>query len=255
MLSPSPTGSSRLTGSSTSSSSSLTRFSGKPALDRHLGRRRVAVQLLREHAAGAEQLAHLLGDVDGQADRPALVGERAGDRLADPPCRVRGELEAELVVELLDRADQAEVAFLDEVEERDAGFRVVARDRHDQAQVRLDQTALGGLVALVLQAGELAFLRRGEQRAVADLADVELERIRELRIGGLRLDDGVFLFVRELTRDRPARDQLEMSLRGIRGVRGALRHRGVYRRHTPTEGHSNGGRRTETPNPKEPASS
>src|SRR4029077_21183718 len=113
----------------------------------------------------------------------------------------------------------------------------------------------GGLVALVLQACELALLRRGEQRAVADLADVELERIGGLGIGGLRLDDGVLLLLGELLRDRPAGDQLEMGLRGIRGVRGALRHRGVYRRHTPSEGHSNGGHRTGTPNSMERASS
>ena len=118
-----------------------------------LGQQRLAVQLLREDAARAHHAAHLLGDVDGQPDRPALVGERAGDRLADPPGRVGRELEAHLVVELLDRADQAEVALLDQVEQRDAGLRVVARDRHHEPEVRLDQLALGGLVALVLAGG------------------------------------------------------------------------------------------------------
>ena len=142
-----------------------------------LGQQRLAVELLGEDAARAHHAAHLLGDVDGQADRPALVGERAGDRLANPPGRVRRKLEAELVVELLDRADQAEVALLDQVEQRHAGLRVVARDRHHEPEVRLDQLALGGLVALVLAAGELALLGRREQRPVADLADVELERV------------------------------------------------------------------------------
>ena len=138
---------------------------------------RVAVELLREDAAAAHDAAHLLGDVHGQADRPALLGERPGDRLADPPRRVRRELEAHRVVELLDRADQAEVALLDQVEQRHAGLRVVARDRHHEPEVRLDQLALGRLVALVLAPCELALLGGGQQAAVADLAHVELERI------------------------------------------------------------------------------
>ena len=149
---------------------------------RELRERRLAVELLRELAARAQQPAHLLGDVHGQPDRPALVGERAGDRLADPPGRVRRKLVAHLVVELLDRADQAEVALLDQVEQRDAGLRVVARDRHDEPEVRLDQPPLRLLVAGVLAPRELALLGAGQQRAAADRADVELERI--LRRGG-----------------------------------------------------------------------
>ena len=147
-----------------------------------LGDRRLAVQLLREHAAGAHQAAHLVGDVDGQADDPALVGERARDRLPDPPGRVGRELEAHLVVELLDGADEPEVALLDQVEERHAGLRVVPGDRHHEPEVALDQAALGGLVAHVLPPGELALLGRGQEPAVADLADVELERV----LGGRR---------------------------------------------------------------------
>ena len=104
--------------------------------------------------------------------------------LADPPRRVGRELEAHRVVELLDRADQAEVALLDQVEQRHAGLRVVARDRHHEPEVRLDQLSLRRLVALVLAPGELALLGGCQQAAVADLAHVELEGI--LR----RLGDG-----------------------------------------------------------------
>ena len=152
----------------------------KPASDGDLVDRRVAVQLLRELAARALRAAHLLGDVDGKADRAALVGERTRHGLADPPGRVGRKLVAHLVVELLDRADQPEVALLDQVEERHAGLRVVARDRHHEPQVALDQAPLRELVAEVLAPGELALLRRREQPAVADLADVELQRVGRL---------------------------------------------------------------------------
>ena len=49
------------------------------------------------------------------------------------------------VVELLDGADQAEVALLDQVEEQHPAAHVALRDRDHQAQVRLDQLALGEL--------------------------------------------------------------------------------------------------------------
>src|SRR5262245_10382693 len=130
----------------------------EPALGRELLGRRVAVELLCEDPACPEDAARLLCHMHRQPDRAALVGERARDRLADPPGGVGRELVAELPVELLHGADQAEVALLDEVQERDAGLRVVARDRHHQAQVRLDQPLLGELVARVLAPGELALL-------------------------------------------------------------------------------------------------
>src|SRR5215217_6319091 len=78
-------------------------------------RRGFAAELGDELALGAADLVELLDDVDGDADRARLVGQRPGDRLADPPRRVGRELEALAVVELLRGADQAERALLDEV--------------------------------------------------------------------------------------------------------------------------------------------
>src|SRR6185503_1320085 len=83
-----------------------------------------------------------------------------GDGLADPPRRVRRELEALRVVELLDRADQAEVALLDQVEEQHPAPDVVLRDRHDEPQVRLDQLALGELTVALDAAEEVVVLLR-----------------------------------------------------------------------------------------------
>src|SRR4051794_5681355 len=79
---------------------------------------RLATELGDELALGAADLVQLLDDVHRDANRARLVGERAGDRLADPPGRVGRELEALAVVELLRGANQAERALLDEVEER-----------------------------------------------------------------------------------------------------------------------------------------
>ena len=97
------------------------------------------------------------------ANGARLVGDRARDRLADPPRRVRRELEALRVVELLDRADQAEVALLDEVEQRHPAPDIALGDRHDEPQVRLGQLA----------AGELAVALDRVQARTLVLADVD----------------------------------------------------------------------------------
>src|SRR5204862_8301869 len=53
----------------------------------------LAAQLRDELALGAADLVQLLDDMDGDPDGPHLVGKRAGNPLADPPRRVRRELE------------------------------------------------------------------------------------------------------------------------------------------------------------------
>jgi hypothetical protein len=96
-------------------------------------------------APDAAELVDDLHRVHRDADGAGLVGHRAGDGLPDPPGGVGGELVAPGVVELLDRADQADVALLDQVEERHAPAGVALGDRHHQPQVGLHQVVLGAL--------------------------------------------------------------------------------------------------------------
>ena len=163
----------------------------------------LAAELLEQLALDAHELVDGLHHVHGDADGAGLVGDGARDGLADPPGGVRRELEALRVVELLHRADEAEVALLDEVEEQHAAAHVALGDGHDEAQVRLDELLLGvdahlldaaeaallaalELDALVLGAvqllggrhaglylhGQVDLLRGGEQRNLADLLQV-----------------------------------------------------------------------------------
>ena len=130
-----------------------------------------------ELALGAADLVELLDDVHRDADRARLVGERAGDRLADPPGRVGRELEALAVVELLRGAHEAERALLDEVEERQALVAVVLRDRDDEAQVGLDHLLLGVEVAALDALGEVDLLLGGQQADLADVLEEQLQRV------------------------------------------------------------------------------
>ncbi len=160
---------------------------GQIERDADLVVRRVAAEILRQSALGAVDPLQLVDDVHGQADGAALVGDGARHRLADPPRRVGRELEALRPVELLDRPDQPEVAFLDQVEQRQARARVHLRDRDDETQVALDEVLLRPLVAGVLAPRELVLLLARQQRAVADLAHVGAQQVDVLGAAGFEL--------------------------------------------------------------------
>src|SRR4051812_32464463 len=153
---------------------------------RHVGdllRRRLATQLGDELALRAADLVQLLDYVYRDADRARLVGERAGDRLADPPRRVGRELEALAVVELLGGAHEAERALLDQVEEGKPLVAVVLRYRDHEAQVRLDHLLLGVEVAALDPLGEVDLLLGREQAHLADVLQEELKGVgRHVRL-------------------------------------------------------------------------
>src|SRR6266545_4469375 len=120
-------------------------------LGRDLFRRRLASQLLHELAGGADQLVDRLDHVHRDADRTGLVRDGSGNRLADPPRRVRGELVAPAILELVDRLHQTDVPLLDQVEELEPSIRIFLRDRDHQPEVGLDHLLLGdGRLALAL---------------------------------------------------------------------------------------------------------
>ena len=151
-------------------------------LVRDLLDRRLPAELRPQRPLGPVDLLHALDDVDGHADRSRLVGQGARDGLPDPPGRVRRELEAAPPVELLDRADQAQRALLDEIEEGEALVAVVLRDRDDQTEIRLDHLGLRRGVPALDPLRERHFLRCVQQPVSAGLTEEELERV------GRRLD-------------------------------------------------------------------
>src|SRR5690242_8508442 len=77
------------------------------------------------------------------ADRARLVGDRAGDRLTDPPRRIGREFVAAAVFEFIDRLHQADIAFLDQIEELQPAVGVFLGDRDDEPEIGLDHLLLG----------------------------------------------------------------------------------------------------------------
>jgi len=167
-------------------------------------RGRLTAEVLEHLPLHARKLVDDLDHVHRDTDGARLVGHRAGDGLADPPRRVGRELVALGVVELLDRTDQAKVAFLDQVEEQHPATRVALRQRDDQAEVGLQQVVLGtasvtgdpleltsalrvelepgvesllGEQASLDPLGELDLLLGVEQGDLADLLEVVLDRV------------------------------------------------------------------------------
>lgn len=164
----------------------------------------LAAQVLEHLTLHARELVDDLDHVHRDTDGAGLVGHGAGDGLTDPPGGVRGELVALGVVELLDRADQTEVALLDQVQEEHAAAGVTLGQGDHQTEVGLQEVVLGaaavlgddlqlalelrrelvGVGELVLgeQAGldalgELDLLLGVEQRDLTDLLQVVLDGV------------------------------------------------------------------------------
>ncbi len=91
----------------------------------------------------AQQLVDLVTHMHRNPDRAALIGDRPGDRLPDPPGGIGAELVAAPVLELLDRPHQPDVALLDQVQERHAAAHVLLGHADHQARVGCDQVLPG----------------------------------------------------------------------------------------------------------------
>ena len=115
---------------------------------------RLAPELLPHLPGQPPQPGGGLDHVHRNANRRRRVGDRAGDRLADPPGRIGRELEAPAVVELVHALHQPDIALLDQVQELEAPVPVPLGDRDHEPQVGLDHLLLGlARLPLALQNG------------------------------------------------------------------------------------------------------
>ena len=126
-------------------------------------------------------------------DGSCLVGNGAGDRLANPPRRISGELEALGVVELFHRLDKTEVALLNEVKELHSPAHIALCNADHKTKVRFGKafSRLCGVhrVVAVHTLRKADFFVRGEQRNSAYLFKIYFYRV----VNAYALDNGAVL--------------------------------------------------------------
>ena len=165
----------------------------------------LAAQLLQQAPRDADEPVDGLHHVHGDADRAGLVGDGAGDGLANPPGGVGGELEALAVLELLHGADEADVALLDQVEQAHAAADVLLGHADHQAQVGLGQVAAGGVGVLAdLAPGASASCRLVGRDGLVDV----LWRGRVILAACVQAPDGLQRLLRQ---DASLHGQLDLA--------------------------------------------
>ena len=105
--------------------------------------RRLAADFMQHLARGANQLVDRLDHVNGDADGARLVGDRARDRLTNPPCRIGAEFVAAAIFEFIDRLHEADIAFLNEIEELQSAVGIFLGNGNHETKVRLHHFLLG----------------------------------------------------------------------------------------------------------------
>src|ERR1017187_1590386 len=132
----------------------------------NLFRRRFASQFLHQLPRRADQLVDRFDHVQRDTNRTRLIGDGSGNGLPNPPRGISRELITAAVFELVDRLHQADVAFLNQVEELQSTIGVLLCNRDHQPQVRFDELALGVLrVHVALDDLALRALELLEQQA------------------------------------------------------------------------------------------
>src|SRR5262249_55692773 len=139
-----------------------------------------------------------------QPNRLRLVRERALDRLFDPPRRVSAELAAFCRVKTFDRFHQTDVAFGNQVEQRQPEVRVTVPSLHYQPQVGASHKSTGLAIGLFDPSGELNLLLRGQERDLPDLAQVNLN-------SGIAIFSGHITSLHEKLGAGPAKSRLLCS--------------------------------------------
>ena len=113
-----------------------------------------------------------------------MVSQRGEDGLPDPPHRITDELHALLRIKLPGGRDEADVALLDEIRERDTAVLIFLSNTDHEAQVRSREFLNRILIPQLSESAELLLTLRRDQFVAAHVAEVLIE-------SALFLDTGV----------------------------------------------------------------
>src|SRR5437764_8492077 len=133
---------------------------------------RLPSQVLLQARPQARESREGIAQVHREPDGAPLVGDGAGDGLADPPEGMRAELESPRSVKFLDGAQQTQVALLNKVFQWQALSLIAFGNAHHQLQVGLDELLPDLRVACLDALGHVLFLLGGKPSPDADLTQV-----------------------------------------------------------------------------------
>ena len=134
-------------------------------------------ELLGEATECMVELVDRLYHVHWYTDRTSLISDRASDTLADPPCRIRGELEPTIWIELIYRTEESYIPFLDEIEESESASHILLRDRDDETEIGFCESLACILVSLLDEMTETDFFFCIDERKSTDLVEVHTDRV------------------------------------------------------------------------------
>ena len=142
----------------------------------HLAVGRLAAHFLGQEALRAGHLDQGRILVERDAHAAGLLGERLEDRLADPPDRVRDELDAVVRVELADRLEQSLVADGHQLGQVEPVPLVLLHVGDHEPEIGSDQALRGLFVAGLCQPRQSLLLRGvGDHRELLDVVEVLVE--------------------------------------------------------------------------------
>ena len=88
------------------------------------------------------QFGHRFDHVHWNANRSSMIGNRASDRLTNPPCRICRKLVATLVLILIHSTHEPCIAFLDNVQEWQSTIAILLCDGNNQSQISARKCSL-----------------------------------------------------------------------------------------------------------------
>src|SRR5208283_1298274 len=100
-------------------------------------------EILHEAARRPDKFVHGFNHMHGNTDCSRLVGDRPRDRLPDPPSCIGAEFVSSLPFKLVHSLHEADVAFLNKVQELQTAIRVFLGDGYHKPEVCFHQLALG----------------------------------------------------------------------------------------------------------------
>ena len=118
-----------------------------------------------------------------QTDGAGLVHDGSFDGLANPPGSVGGETESTLGIELLNRPNQPQVAFLDQIKQCQPTVDVAARNLDHQPEITLDHALTAALFAFTGKPREVHLFFRSKQGRKTNFVEVQLSGIQLLLVG------------------------------------------------------------------------